>query len=157
LVGTNTAISDTPKLDVRRWGGEAPVRIVLDQTLRIPSASPLFDRNIKTIVCTGFSELEKTKSKENLIFEGIDFSKKVASQICEVLMKYNIQSILIEGGCQTLQTFIDAGLWDEARVLFGDVTFGAGVKAPLFSEVSVGDKYLKGTKLRTYKNSSQQF
>ena len=35
-------------------------------------------------------------------------SKNIAVQICEVLQKYKIQSLIIEGGSQTLQTFIDA-------------------------------------------------
>jgi diaminohydroxyphosphoribosylaminopyrimidine deaminase / 5-amino-6-(5-phosphoribosylamino)uracil reductase len=155
LIGTNTAISDSPKLDVRYWGGEAPVRIVLDQGLRIPSTNSLFDGNVKTIVCTGISKLENTNSRENLIFEGIDFSKKVADEICKVLMKHNIQSVIIEGGSKTLQTFIDAFLWDEARVLFGDITFGEGVKAPVFLEAIYEEDDLKGTKLRIYKNLVQ--
>lgn len=157
LVGTNTAISDNPKLDVRRWGGESPVRIVLDRALRIPSTNSLLDGSIKTIVCTDISELKNSNPKDNLIFEGINFSENMADQICEVLMKHTIQSVIIEGGSQTLQTFIDTGLWDEARVLYGDVIFGDGIKAPVFSEIASEEKDLKGTKLKIFKNPSQQF
>jgi len=38
--------------------------------------------------------------------------------------------VLIEGGSQTLQSFIEANLWDEARVFKGDILFKSGVKSP---------------------------
>ena len=45
-------------------------------------------------------------------------------------MRKNIQSILVEGGPTTLNTFIDADLWDEARVLTGINHISSGKKAP---------------------------
>ncbi|MCB0740213.1 MAG: dihydrofolate reductase family protein, partial [Chitinophagaceae bacterium] len=42
-----------------------------------------------------------------------------------------IQSVIVEGGVQLLQTFIDAGLWDEARVVTNQsLTINGGLKAP---------------------------
>ena len=129
LVGTNTAITDNPKLNTRDWHGKNPVRIVLDKSLRIPSSYSLFDQTIKTIVLTE----KQNKNSENIIFELIDFSKKIAQQICTVLYTHELQSVIIEGGKQTLQTFIDANLWDEARVFTGNVLFQAGIEAPTFA------------------------
>ena len=129
LVGTNTAITDNPKLNTRDWHGKNPVRIVLDKSLRIPSSYSLFDQTIKTIVLTE----KQNKNSENIIFELIDFSKNIAQQICTVLYTHELQSVIIEGGKQTLQTFIDANLWDEARVFTGNVLFQAGIEAPTFA------------------------
>ena len=43
----------------------------------------------------------------------------------------NIQSVLIEGGAKTLQSFIDAGLWDEARVITNEeLIIENGIAAP---------------------------
>ncbi len=42
----------------------------------------------------------------------------------------SFQSVLIEGGAQTLQSFIDADLWDEAYIERSDIVLGDGVKAP---------------------------
>jgi diaminohydroxyphosphoribosylaminopyrimidine deaminase / 5-amino-6-(5-phosphoribosylamino)uracil reductase len=36
------------------------------------------------------------------------------------LFEMNIQSVLAEGGTMLLQSFIDAGLWDEARVIINN-------------------------------------
>lgn len=150
LVGTNTAVADNPELTTRLWKGNDPVRVVFDKELRIPMDSFLFNEKTKTIVLT-----KKTPSKEqlkqdveNLFYEKIDFSEIVPQQVNEILVKHELQSVIIEGGAQTLQSFIDAGLWDEARVFSGKVQFKKGIKAPgisgnLISEKNIGDDLLK--------------
>jgi diaminohydroxyphosphoribosylaminopyrimidine deaminase/5-amino-6-(5-phosphoribosylamino)uracil reductase len=129
LVGTQTVVDDNPKLDVRDWTGSNPIRIVLDQNHRIPKDSQLFDDQVKTII---FSK-SSAPCKENRNFEGIDFGQNIAKQILNVLYKHQIQSVIIEGGSQTLQTFIDENLWDEARVFIGNCSFENGTKAPLIA------------------------
>jgi diaminohydroxyphosphoribosylaminopyrimidine deaminase/5-amino-6-(5-phosphoribosylamino)uracil reductase len=41
-----------------------------------------------------------------------------------------VLSILVEGGAQVLQSFIESGLWDEARIITGDLELGLGLSAP---------------------------
>ena len=130
LVGTNTVIEDNPKLDVRDWTGKNPIRIVLDQNNRIPKESHILDNQVKTII---FSDIPKATKEENTTFESIDFKQNLAEQILNVLYKYQIQSVIIEGGSRTLQTFIDENLWDEARVFIGNNNFETGIKAPILA------------------------
>ena len=130
LVGTNTVIDDNPKLDVRDWSGNNPVRIVLDQNNRIPKDSNIFDNQVKTIV---FSSSNALINKENSNFEVIDFGQNITKQIIDTLYKHQIQSVIIEGGRQTLQTFIDENLWDEARLFIGNNPFENGTKAPIIA------------------------
>jgi diaminohydroxyphosphoribosylaminopyrimidine deaminase/5-amino-6-(5-phosphoribosylamino)uracil reductase len=151
LVGTNTVIADNPKLNVRSWFGNNPVRIVLDKSLRIPKEMNVFDGSVKTIVITEYRNKQQ-ESKENLFFETIDFSKNVAKQIVAVLQKHKIQSVIIEGGTQTLQTFIDANLWDEANVFTGETSFKNGIKAPVFSARVTSEIKIKNDLLKIYKN-----
>lgn len=127
LVGTKTAIDDNPKLDVRDWSGNNPVRIVLDKDNRIPTDRFLLDNQIKTIV---FCQADTNTNRENLIFEVIDFKQNTARKILKFLFQHQIQSVIIEGGRQTLQTFIDENLWDEARIFKGKTIFKNGTKAP---------------------------
>lgn len=148
LVGTNTVIADNPSLTVRNWKGNNPIRIVIDKNLRIPSEVTVFDGNVKTIIVTE----EKKEENQHVIYEQIDFSFQVAEQICEVLYKHQIQSVIIEGGAKTLQTFIDANLWDEARVLIGDVVFGKGVKHPIFNAKLSSEEKIDNDTLRIYRN-----
>lgn len=139
LVGTQTAIDDNPKLNARDWQGNHPIRIVLDQNNRIPKENAVFDNQTKTIIITKSTNTinkENTTSKENTIFEVIDFKQNIAEQIIELLYKHNIQSVIIEGGLQTLQTFIDANLWDEARIFTGNTTIKKGISAPLLPKTN---------------------
>ena len=149
LVGTNTVVADNPKLNVRSWKGNNPIRIVLDKSLRILKNVNVFDKMVKTIVITS---AEDNESSENLIFEQIDFSKNVASQVCNVLQKHQIQSVIVEGGLQTLQTFIDENLWDEAKVFIGENEFDSGVEAPVISGRMVEEIKIKNDRLKMILN-----
>lgn len=148
LVGTNTVMKDNPGLDVRSWSGKNPVRVILDRNLRIPKTYAIYDKKDKTIVLTEQDE----KSTEDLSFKKIDFSKNLAEQICEVLYQYDLVSLVIEGGRQTLETFIDANLWDEARVFIGDVNFRDGIAVPYIKGKLVSETKIKEDLLKIFKN-----
>jgi len=115
LVGTKTVMDDNPKLDVRDWVGDNPVRIVLDKNYKISKESLIFDKSASTIV---IGEKE------------VSFSENLVEQVLAVLFDNNIQSVIIEGGSKTLQAFIEQKLWDEARVFIGQLSFESGTKAP---------------------------
>ncbi|PWA04153.1 bifunctional diaminohydroxyphosphoribosylaminopyrimidine deaminase/5-amino-6-(5-phosphoribosylamino)uracil reductase RibD [Flavobacterium psychrotolerans] len=137
FVGTQTVIDDNPKLNVRDWTGENPIRIVLDQNNRIPKECHIFDNQSKTIVLS---------SPE------IDFSKNIAAQIAHILFKKNIQSVIIEGGRQTIQTFIDASLWDEARIFRGQLFLEKGTDAPALKSGWEEKKFILDDELLIFRN-----
>ncbi len=150
LVGTNTVLQDNPSLTVRDWAGENPVRIVIDRNLKIPQDLSVFEANSKTLVINE----KETKTSGNVDFEKVDFSDAIPGKICDVLYKRNIQSVIIEGGAKTIQSFIDADLWDEALVFSGNKTFGKGIKAPTIKGVWVSEMKVKEDLLRTFKNTN---
>lgn len=131
LVGTHTVFADNPTLNVRDWNGTNPIRIVLDQNNRISKESHIFDNQAKTMVLTAESF---STGKENIHSEKMNFGENCAEAITAILYKNEIQSVIIEGGRQTLQTFIDADLWDEARVFYGNALFKEGTKAPFLDK-----------------------
>lgn len=137
LVGTNTVIQDNPSLTVRNWTGENPVRIVLDKENTLSKDFSVFNTEAKTIRIT-----EKD----------IEFSKNRSLQICELLFQNNINSVIIEGGSKTLQTFINDNIWDEARVFTGTIQFNKGVKAPRFSGTLISETTILNDILKIYKN-----
>lgn len=148
LVGTNTVIADNPSLTVRSWSGNNPVRIVLDKNLRIPSHANVLNSEAQTIVITE----KEAPQNDAVLYEKIDFSSNVATQICDVLFKHKIQSVIIEGGSKTLQTFINENLWDEARVFIGDVNFTKGVKHPVLKAKLSSEEKIHNDILRIYYN-----
>lgn len=151
LVGTNTVLSDNPKLNVRNWFGENPIRIVIDKELKIPKNLFVYDESEKTIFITTFINSNQ-KSSEKLIFEGINFNENVAKQICAILHKHHIESVIIEGGTKTLQTFIDENLWDEAYVFTSQKSFKNGLKAPILKAEIQSEIQIKNDILKTYRN-----
>jgi diaminohydroxyphosphoribosylaminopyrimidine deaminase/5-amino-6-(5-phosphoribosylamino)uracil reductase len=148
LVGTTTVLDDNPGLDVRYWKGEDPLRIVIDKELKIPANLKVYDGSVKTI----FINESSTYVKGTIFFEKINFSKPIAIQICEVLFKHKIQSLILEGGTKTIQTFIDENLWDEARVFSGEVHLNDGVNAPKLDVIPTKEENIKGDILKTYLN-----
>ncbi|WP_073417014.1 bifunctional diaminohydroxyphosphoribosylaminopyrimidine deaminase/5-amino-6-(5-phosphoribosylamino)uracil reductase RibD [Flavobacterium defluvii] len=149
LVGTQTVIDDNPKLNVRDWSGNNPVRVALDQNNRISKDSFVFDESVKTII---LSKSENNISKENIIFEKIDFDKNLIENILSVLHQHQIQSVIIEGGRQTLQSFIDKDIWDEARIFVGKNTFKKGTKAPEIQKQKTSKTYIQNDELIYVRN-----
>lgn len=137
LVGTNTVLEDNPTLTTRNWYGNNPIRIVLDQNNKISKESHIFDSQAKTI----------SISKNEMPFD-----ENLATNIASFLFEQNIQSVLIEGGTKTLQTFIDSNLWDEARVFKGAISFNKGIKAPEFNFASSSKTQLTEDELVTFRN-----
>ncbi|CAM1370313.1 bifunctional diaminohydroxyphosphoribosylaminopyrimidine deaminase/5-amino-6-(5-phosphoribosylamino)uracil reductase RibD [Tenacibaculum xiamenense] len=148
LVGTNTVRLDNPSLNVRKWKGNNPIRVVIDRYLKLPLNSNVFSKDQQTIVIC-----EKNKSSSsNIIYEYVDFSQNLVYEVVEVLNKHKIQSIIIEGGTKTLQQFIDNNLWDEARVFVGEGEFNEGTKGPEFKRSVAKEKRNINDIIRIYKN-----
>ncbi len=148
MVGTNTAEKDNPKLNVREWTGQNPVRVVLDRSMRLSNQLFLFDQSIPTIV---FTE-ENVMSKRNLDYVKINFEDHVIKQILNYLYEKEILSIIIEGGQKLLTSFIKQFLWDEARVFIGNKLFYDGVKAPELNESVAEQLQLEESKLLIFRN-----
>ncbi|KAA3624173.1 MAG: bifunctional diaminohydroxyphosphoribosylaminopyrimidine deaminase/5-amino-6-(5-phosphoribosylamino)uracil reductase RibD [Flavobacterium sp.] len=149
LVGTTTVLEDDPKLTVRDWEGKSPLRIVLDRSLRIPKEAAVLNAEVPTLVIT-----EATKdSQENIDFVKINFDHYLTEQLCELLYNRGIQSLIVEGGSKTLQTFIDENLWDEALVFQGAEKFHDGVLAPKFTAELISEEKIKDDLLNLYKNN----
>lgn len=144
LVGTNTAYIDNPQLTNRFWAGTNPLRLVIDQHLRLNQNLHLFDQSHPTIVYTS----QKKEAKKNLSYQVLKFSNTIPLQILQHLYHSKINSLIVEGGKTLLQSFIELGLWDEARVFIGQNPWAEGIKAPKLpftsnsSTESIGDNLL---------------
>lgn len=146
LVGTHTARSDNPQLNSRLWAGNQPTRVVLDRILKLNPDLNLFDNSQKTIVFT-----EKSgENQENLRFIQMDFNENPAEQILDHLFQLGIQSIIVEGGKQTLETFIEKGLWDEARIFTSQEIWGEGIHSPQLNGNLIETKIILNDRLEIF-------
>ena len=129
LVGTRTALTDNPVLNTRHWPGKPPVRIVLDLQLRLPVTLQLFNQQQPTVVLNFF----KNETNGQVRYYQLKQEKSLVAQICDALYALNIQSVLVEGGAQLLQTFIDAGCFDEWRIITNQLLeIPRGLSAPVY-------------------------
>lgn len=127
LVGTNTALFDDPELTTRLWPGKNPVRIVLDKTGRLPASLNVFDGRQQTIVFYYTTH----RQHPDVIYYQLKQNNNLVQQIVQALYEMKLQSVMIEGGAQLLQSFIDEGAWDEATVITnGEMVLEKGLAAP---------------------------
>ncbi|MFM2250494.1 MAG: hypothetical protein RLZZ358_1421 [Bacteroidota bacterium] len=128
LVGKNTALHDNPQLNVRDWTGSDPIRVVLDSKLELPADLHLFDQQIPTLC---YNTL-KNETLPNL--EWVKLPELSPEALLADLHARQIQSVLIEGGSQTIHQFLAAALWDEARVFTAPIEFERGIAAPQLTQ-----------------------
>lgn len=126
MVGARTAMHDNPQLNVRDWTGRDPVRVVTDRYLKLSDSLHLFNLQQPTLCYN----LLRHESHHNLELVRLD-EANFFEDLLKDLLKRKIQSVIVEGGANTLQMFIDRGLWDEARIFTSPQTFKKGLRAPL--------------------------
>lgn len=130
LVGTNTAIIDNPRLNVRLVEGKNPIRIIIDRHERIPKTHHVISDNLNTVIFTNPGHYKTHKeAKKDIIL--LDPARDTLSQITNYLMMRNLGILFIEGGPKLLQQFIVHELWDEARVIRTKHLLNSGIQSPM--------------------------
>jgi diaminohydroxyphosphoribosylaminopyrimidine deaminase/5-amino-6-(5-phosphoribosylamino)uracil reductase len=155
LVGINTVLADDPLLTPRPSKGKKPLRVVLDNSLRIPPACRLL-RTLKTgpvLVYTRKAaadanpkQVERIRKKgaEVLVYDGPAESSNLPGLLDE-LGKRGVQQLLVEGGPRVLASFLREGLADEICVYVAPKILGAGAAAYLGEPM---DNHLPSIELR---------
>jgi len=138
LVGAETVRADNPLLNVREWKGSNPVRLILSGSGIIREELAM-NKLIGSQVIFSFYP-EKINLPGSVVVK-LNNHESSAVQILDYLFRWGIQSLFIEGGASVLNHFINLGLWDEARIFYGEQIFRDGVKAP-----DVGGKLFLKTK-----------
>lgn len=148
LVGTQTALNDNPSLTTRLIEGRNPVRILIDFDLKVPQDFKIYNNEAPTLV---FNQ-EKEAEEGNVKF--IKISKEnFLEELMQKLFENQIQSVLIEGGSRTLQTFINANLWDETIIIKNEnLNLENGTKAPNFEGYLTEEKIFRDNKVSFYRN-----
>jgi diaminohydroxyphosphoribosylaminopyrimidine deaminase/5-amino-6-(5-phosphoribosylamino)uracil reductase len=126
LAGGATIRADNPALDVRLWKGKNPLKVIVSRSgdidpqakvLKGTAGTLLFTRN-KRVTLPGATVIQIPDEKNTL------------EEVLKTLHEMKIQSLLVEGGAFIIRSFIEAGMWDEARRFTGCEKFGSGVADP---------------------------
>lgn len=147
MVGTNTVLTDNPRLNVRRWTGEDPVRVTMDRHARLGSGAKILDGTQDTILFTSAQGSFPGKTHSIRVNPAFDLE-----ELLEELHDQRIVSVMVEGGARLIRSFLVSGLWDEARVFTGRISFSQGVKAPEMNQDPDESMNIDDTKLDFYRN-----
>ena len=148
IVGTNTVEKDNPSLTTRLWAGKNPIRIFIDKQLKAKSTSNILDNSVSTLI---FNFLEnKTEGLNEYI--KIDSNQSFIQQLNSILFQKNILSLIVEGGSKLLQSFIDEGSWDEARVITNkQMNIENGIESPIIkNELSIKKESIGNDEVEYY-------
>ena len=137
IVGKNTVLSDNPRLTTRHYPGENPLRITIDINDEISMNAKLKNGEADTWIYSRNSL--QSSDVRGTTYKFINDKVNILSQICADLYNANHSTLLVEGGAKLLQSFIDADLWDEARVITSATKLGAGIASPKFSGIRIAD------------------
>lgn len=150
LVGTNTALMDDPQLTNRYFNNRQPIRLLLDKELKLPASSRLMNQDAPTIIFNYQKHAEEGQPR----YYQISKDENVVHLIIRALYRQNIQSVMVEGGAQLLQSFMDEGLWDEARVITNEeLSVENGLSAPtLFNQSLISEQKVLSDTIKVYKN-----
>ena len=121
LVGVGTVISDDPHLTVKgRSRDENQVRIIIDPNGRTPADAKAIDDSARSIIVTSDS-CSRTWDGCDVIRSpgGIDLGF-----VMERLGEMGIGSILVEGGGNTIASFLKAGIVDLLTIYVGSMVIG---------------------------------
>ena len=135
MIGVQTALNDNPKLDTRLWKGNNPQAVVIDPQHKLSKTKGEFN-------------LQKGKFltiKNKNTDDSEDYLPLKAQEVLDQLYNNKFQSVIIEGGSKTLQYFIDAGLWDEAKIFITKDKLEVGLKGPLIKR----DVFHNSVKIKT--------
>jgi diaminohydroxyphosphoribosylaminopyrimidine deaminase / 5-amino-6-(5-phosphoribosylamino)uracil reductase len=155
LVGTNTVLQDNPTLTTRNWQGKNPTRIVIDATLNLNLHSKVFGTEVQTIIINR----QRNEQMGNLIYYKVDENLGIVEGILNCLYENQLNSVIIEGGSKTLQYFIEAGCWDEARVITNTgLSTKKGINAPtLKNELLINSENIFNDRIEIYKQKENEF
>jgi diaminohydroxyphosphoribosylaminopyrimidine deaminase/5-amino-6-(5-phosphoribosylamino)uracil reductase len=131
LVGKNTVLNDDPLLTTRLDNGKNAVRVILDRQCSLPSNRNIFTDDNETIV------LNEVKDERIDKVRFVKVSEMEPNTLLSTLFDLGIISVLVEGGRQTLESFINAGLWDRALVIQNAREIKVGTKAPVISHLPI--------------------
>ena len=148
LIGTQTALVDDPGLDNRLFFGPSPLRVVFDRRLRLPRHLKIFDESSPTLII--HESPTTTGAQERVEYLQMPFDDDLLSHLLAALYERKVSSLLVEGGAQLIQSFFDAGLWQEAVVYTGSREFENGLPAPHVPGVCVQTDQIGSDRVRRF-------
>ena len=151
LVGANTILADDPGLTVRNWEGENPVRIILDKEGVVKKTHRVCNEEAPTWI---YTENAISNLGPHVDVNTLNRTAQSVQNLLRDLSKKKVSSVFVEGGAQTLHSFLEEGLWDEARIFKAPMELKSGLVAPTLDQDAVASENVGRDTLYIYRNDS---
>ncbi len=160
IVGAGTVLADNPQLTVRLVRGRSPIRVILDSRLRMPLEAKVLaeQEEAPTIIATtsGADEAKRHALQrmgiEVLVIRPDERGEVHLGHLLEVLGQRNISSVLVEGGAETITSFLRLGLADRLVAIVAPKIMGKGIEAVGELNIKEAGQALKLSFTRVYRS-----
>ena len=127
VVGVGTALTDDPRLTVRRVVGPHPARIIIDPNGRLPPAARAFrDDGVRRLLITADGVRSQAPAGIERIALPLAHGRLDPRDILKSLAARGLRRILIEGGPATVARFLEARCLDRLHVVVAPIILGGG-------------------------------
>jgi diaminohydroxyphosphoribosylaminopyrimidine deaminase/5-amino-6-(5-phosphoribosylamino)uracil reductase len=160
LVGAGTVLKDNPELTTRLVKGRNPLRVVLDSNLRIPADVKIFKNLAKAptvLATTAWDAHQKLDERRALGLEVLIVPPNADGRVdLHALLKTlggrDVSSLLVEGGAETITSFLRLGLADKIIAIIAPKILGKGTDAVGELDITEVSKAFKMTFTRVYRS-----
>ena len=144
VIGVGTALADDPQLTVRRVGGPHPARVVLDPNGRLPASARVFAKDgVRQLVITADGTQRTVASGAEVVALPATGGRIAPRAILAALGKRGLCRILIEGGADTVSSFLTADCLDRLHVVVAPIILGAGRAGLILPPIERADQALR--------------
>lgn len=154
MVGTQTVLVDEPLLNNRLHPGPSPIRIIPDRQGTIPPAHPMFSDGIQTIM---YTETEGNQSNDHVTCVQMKFDGNSLDAILADLGSRQIETVLVEGGAELINSFIEQNAWHEAYLIKSPKTLDEGIKAPVAEGELIHKFHIEDDEIFHFQNKALKF
>ena len=127
VVGVRTALADDPQLTVRRVAGPNPARVLIDPNGRLPTEAKLFVRDgVRRLVIVAKGTNYPSIPEVEVIALPVNDGRIAPRTILKALAAEGFRRILIEGGANTISSFLAAGCLDRLHLIVAPIIIGSG-------------------------------
>ncbi|MDO4695678.1 bifunctional diaminohydroxyphosphoribosylaminopyrimidine deaminase/5-amino-6-(5-phosphoribosylamino)uracil reductase RibD [Porphyromonas sp.] len=149
LVGIKTLVLDQAKLSNRLWTGPSPQPFVIDPDAKSLNILENYRDAERWTVVTTQTSIDPNKYKCKIL--QVRDKSTILDELISYLNDSEITSLLVEGGSYTLLSFIEVGLWDEARIEKAPFDIlEEGISVPLLKSAKLIDSFITDDRIIEY-------
>ena len=144
VIGVGTAVADDPQLTVRRVAGPHPARVVIDPKGRLPPSAKMFTKDgVRRLLVTAEGATCSLASEVEVVALPSVGGRIAPPAILAALAERGLRRILIEGGADTVSSFLTAGCLDRLHVVVAPIILGAGRPSFILPPIERADQALR--------------